>query len=286
MPKYSLGGRTIVVTGSTGGLGSALAKALRARGANLALLDLDADAVVTQARSLGPESVAQGWQVDVRSLESVQQAIDAAAEHFGRVDVVIANAGVSAVAPLESIDPAAWERIIDINLTGVWRTFRAALPHVKQHRGYLLATSSMAAFVHAPLSGHYTASKAGVWALCDSTRLEVRHYGVGVGSVHPTFFKTPMMDEVHADPAGNTLWGGNKGGLWKMIPLAAVVDAVVSGVERRADLITATRQNALTARIPGLVRPLVDRIGFRGNTIPNAIAQAAVSSGASTSTRA
>lgn len=94
---------------------------------------------------------------------------------------------------------------------------RTALPHVVEQRGYLLAISSMAAFIHSPLQGGYTASKAGVWALCDSTRLELRHQGVGVGSVHPTFFDTPMMDEVHEDPAGSRLWGGNSKGLWSMV---------------------------------------------------------------------
>ncbi|WP_375003128.1 SDR family NAD(P)-dependent oxidoreductase [Gordonia sp. PS3] len=277
MSRYQLAGRTVLITGSTGGLGSAVARALRDRGANLALVDLDADLAQRQAAELGPETVARGWSADVRDLDSLQSTVDAAAEHFGRIDVVIANAGVGSMAPLETIDPAAWERIIDINLNGVWRTFRAALPHVKSERGYMLAVSSMAAFVHSPLNGPYVASKAGVWALCDATRLEVRHHGVGVGSVHPTFFKTPMMDDVHSDPAGNTLWGGNKSGLWKMIPLETVVDAVVRGIERREDLIVPTRTNALAARIPGLVRPFVDRFGFRGTTIPDAMAQASTS---------
>ena len=71
----------------------------------------------------------------------------------------------------------------------------------------------MAAFVHSPLNGPYVASKAGVWALCDATWLELRHHGVSVGSAHPTFFKTPMMDDVPDDPAGNTLLGGNEKGL-------------------------------------------------------------------------
>ncbi len=277
MPRYDLAGRTVLITGSTGGLGTAVAHALRERGANLALLDLDARLAQDQAAALGPETVARGWAADVRDLDSLQIAVDAAAEHFGRVDVVIANAGVGSMAPLETLDPAAWERIIDINLNGVWRTFRTTLPHVKKTRGYLLAVSSMAAFVHSPLNGPYVASKAGVWALCDATRLEVRHHGVGIGSVHPTFFKTPMMDDVHADPAGNTLWGGNKSGLWKMIPLETVVESVVTGIENRSALIVPTRQNALAARVPGLVRPLVDRIGFRGTTIPDAIAQASAS---------
>ncbi|MET3963089.1 NAD(P)-dependent dehydrogenase (short-subunit alcohol dehydrogenase family) [Marmoricola sp. OAE513] len=274
MPRYDLNGRTVLITGSTGGLGTAVARAVRQRGANVALLDLDADLTQQQAAELGPDTVARGWAADVRDLDSLRTAVDAAAQHFGSIDVVIANAGIGAVAPLETMEPEAFERIIDINLNGVWRTFRAALPHVKETRGYLLAVSSMAAFVHSPLNGPYVASKAGVWALCDATRLEVRHHGIKVGSVHPTFFQTPMMDDVHADPAATTLWGGNKKGLWKMIPLDAVVDSVVSGIERRADLVVPVRRNALVARIPGLVRPVIDRIAFRGTTIPDAIAQA------------
>lgn len=274
MPRYDLAGRTVVITGSTGGLGAALARALRARGAHLALLDLDADQARDQAGELGPDTVARGWAADVRDLDSLQNAMDAAAEHFGRIDVVIANAGITSLAPLESLEPDAFDRVIDINLNGVWRTFRAALPHVGKERGYLLAVSSMAAFVHSPLNGPYVASKAGVWALCDATRLELRHRGVGVGSAHPTFFRTPMMDDVHTDPAGHTLWGGNRRGLWKMVPLESVVTGIVSGIERRAKLIVVPRSNALFARIPGLIRPVVDRIGFPGSTIPDAIARA------------
>lgn len=272
MSRYPLAGRTVVLTGSVGGLGAALAHALRARGANLALLDLDGDLVERQATDLGPETVARGWAADVRSLESLHAAVDGAAEHFGRIDVVIASAGITTLEPLETLDPAAFERVIDINLTGVWRTFRAALPHVKETKGYLLGVSSMAAFIHSPLQGPYVASKAGVWALCDATRLEVRHQGVGVGSLHPSFFKTPMMDDVHADPAGNALWGGNEKGLWKMISIETVVSSVIAGIERRADVIVPTRQNAVVARVPGLVRPVVDRLGFPGRTIPDAIA--------------
>ncbi|WP_353109842.1 SDR family NAD(P)-dependent oxidoreductase, partial [Gordonia sp. (in: high G+C Gram-positive bacteria)] len=209
MTRYELSGRTVVLTGSTGGLGAALATELHARGANLALLDLHAEAVQDQATSFGPDSVARAWTVDVRDLTSIQTAVDEAAEHFGRIDVVIANAGVGSMASIETLDPTAFERVVDINLTGVWRTFRAAVPHVKRQRGYLLGISSMAAFVHSPLNGPYVASKAGVWALADATRLELRHHGVDVGSAHPTFFETPMMDDVHADPAGRRLGGGN-----------------------------------------------------------------------------
>ncbi|WP_243747925.1 SDR family NAD(P)-dependent oxidoreductase [Mycolicibacterium sp. CBMA 226] len=154
MTRYDLAGRTVAITGSTGGLGTALAAAVRSRGANLALLDLDGD-------------------------------LTRAAEHFGHLDVAVADAEIDTIAPTATLDPAAFERVIDINLTGVWRAFRAALPHLLAHRGYLLAISSMAAFAHSPLQSPYAASKAGVWAMCDSIRLKVRHLGIGVGSAHP-----------------------------------------------------------------------------------------------------
>lgn len=274
MHTYNLAGRTVAITGSTGGLGAAVAEALRERGANLALLDLDQTAVDKQAADLGGETVARGWVANVRDLESLQSAMAQAAEHFGRLDVVIANAGIDTMAPLATIDPAAFERVIDINLNGVWRTFRAGLPFVQEQRGYLLAISSMAAFVHSPLQGSYTASKAGVWALCDSTRLELRHLGVGVGSIHPTFIKTPMMDEVVADPAGNTLWGGNEKGMWKFMPREQVVANIVAGIERRANIVISPKANTMIAKMPGIFRPVVERIGFRGTTIPDAIAKA------------
>jgi NAD(P)-dependent dehydrogenase (short-subunit alcohol dehydrogenase family) len=271
MPRYDLTGRTVALTGSTGGLGVSLASALRARGANLALLDLNGDATEAQAETLGGAAVARGWSADVRDLDTLHSAMAEADKHFGRLDVVIAAAGVATMAPMATIDPAAYERLIDINLNGVWRTFRAALPYVQQRQGYLLAISSMAAFVHSPLQASYTASKAGVWAMCDSIRLELRHLGVGVGSAHPTFFRTPMMDDVLTDPAGRELWGGNEKGLWRMVPLQAVTTGILNGIERRADLIAIPRTNTPIAKAPGVFRPFFDRFGFRGQTVPRAI---------------
>nr|WP_228819982.1 SDR family NAD(P)-dependent oxidoreductase [Nocardia abscessus] len=240
-----------------------MAQALRARGANLALLDLDADAVGAQANTLGTSDEARGWRADVRDLDSLDAAMAQATEHFGRLDVVIANAGIDTMAPLATLEPAAFERVVDINFTGVWRTFRAGLPSVQATRGYSLAISSMAAFVHSPLQASYTATKAGVWAMCDSIRLELRHQGVAVGSVHATFFRTPMMDDVIADPAGRVLWGGNEKGLFKMVPSETVVQGIVRGIERRSELIVVPKRNTIIAKAPGLFRPVLDRIAWK-----------------------
>ena len=268
--KYDLDGRTVVITGAAGGLGRALAQALRARQANVVLLDIDADAVAAQAETLGGAGVAVGWRADVRDLASLENAMERAADYFGGIDVVVAGAGIANVlGPLSSTSAEDWERTIDINLNGVWRTFKAAAPYVQRQRGHLLAVASMASFVHSPLHGSYTASKAGVWALCDSLRLEMRHHGVTVGSVHPTFFKTPMVEEAMEQPASMRLWGGFEG-FFKLVPLETVVTGIVRGIEHRSAQVVVPRSMRAAALAPGLMRFLIDRFGVPGQTVPDA----------------
>jgi NAD(P)-dependent dehydrogenase (short-subunit alcohol dehydrogenase family) len=271
MAHYDLKGRVVAITGSTGGLGSAVAKALLAKGAKLALFDLDGAATAAQAKALGDDRQARGWRVDVGSLATLDSAMGEAARHFGGIDVAIANAGILSAESILTAGAGSFERVVDVNLNGVWRTFRTALPYVQPREGYLMAISSMAAFVHSPMQASYAASKAGVWAMCDSIRLELRHLRVGVGSVHPTFFPTPMMDMIHTDPVAQRIWRGNKSGMWKTVPLESVVDAIVRGIEARADMIVVPKQNGLAARMPGLLRKIIERMGFADDEIAEMI---------------
>jgi NAD(P)-dependent dehydrogenase (short-subunit alcohol dehydrogenase family) len=270
MSRWQLAGRTVVITGAGGGLGSSLAEALRAAGCNLALLDLDENSVVSLAERLGGPQRARGWRADVCDLDSLEHAFAEAAAHFGRVDVAVANAGVELIQSVATGDSEAFERLIDINLTGVWRTYRAAIPYVKERRGYLLGVSSMAAFVHSPLQSGYTASKAGVWAMSDSTRLEMRPHGVAVGTLHPTFFNTPMHEEMLRQPAGEVLWDGHRREPFRMVPRDAVISAAVRAIERRSKTVTVPSANALAALAPGVVRGAIDRLGFSDATIQRA----------------
>ena len=259
---YSLAGRTVVITGAAGGLGAALARGLRERAANLALLDLDGEAVAAHADDLGGDRVARGWQADVRSLDSLDAAIAGAAAHFGRVDVAIAGAAIADVhGPLSATSVEDWEREIDINLNGVWRTFKAALPHVAGQRGHLSAIASMASFTHMPFLSSYSASKAGVWGMCDSLRLELRGSGVTVGSVHPSFFRTPMIDDSFVNPALGLLFN-NFQGMFKMVDIDAVVEAIISGIERRAPHVVIPKHLRPAAAAPGVLRPILERLGF------------------------
>src|SRR5204863_4821018 len=135
---------------------------LHARGARVVLAGIEPDHLARTAAECGD---ALAVVCDVRDREQVEGAVEAAVEHLGGLDVVVANAGVAAQLPLVGGDPAVFERTIAVNTLGVYYTLRAAGPHISHPRGYALAVSSLAAAVHPPLLGTYSASKAAVEAI-------------------------------------------------------------------------------------------------------------------------
>ena len=236
-----------------------------------ALLDLTADRVQAQAARLGGDRYARGWAVDVRDFEAQQHVFAEIAKHFGAVDVVIAAAGV--LGPLQTIGPTApadWDRVIDINLNGVWRTLKAAAPHVQATGGHLVAVSSMIAYIHPPLLASYAASKAGVAAMADAIRLEMRAVGVTVGTVHPVIFRTAMIGNALSSPAAVELVNDFTGA-FKTVELETVVDAIVRGIEHRSKRTVIPRQHGPTALVPGLAQAAIERLLFRPRTMARAI---------------
>src|SRR5437867_8408456 len=156
--RYDLTGKTVLITGASRGIGAESARQLAARGARLSLAGLEPEQLAEVAGSL-PE--AAWFEADVTDMEQVEEAVAGTVERFGGIDVVIANAGIGPPAALETIDFDLFERTIDVNLLGVWRTVRTALPHVIERRGYVLMVASLAAVLQSPLLGHYAAAKAG-----------------------------------------------------------------------------------------------------------------------------
>jgi len=269
--RLDLPGKTVAITGGGGGLGGSLARALRAHGANVALLDLTADGVQAQAARLGGDRYARGWAVDVRDFDAQEQVFAEVAEHFGGIDVVIAGAGV--LGPLQTVgatDPADWDRVIDINLNGAWRTLKAAAPHVEATGGHLVAVSSMVAYIHPPLLASYAASKAAVAAMADAVRLELRAVGVTVGSVHPVIFRTPMIGDALSSPAAVELVKDFTGA-FRTVDLETVVDEIVRGIERRAKRTVIPRQHRATPFIPGFTQAVIERLLFRPRMVARAI---------------
>lgn len=262
----------MLITGAARGLGAGLARACAAQGARVALLGLEPDALAALAADLGRERAAW-WEVDVTDGPALGAAVAAAAEHFGGLDVVVANAGITAFAPVATLAPEVFERVVAVNLTGVWRTLRAGLPYVTARDGYLLAISSLAAVLQSPLQAHYTATKAGVAALAQSLALELKGTGTRVGCAYPTFVRTDMMRRTLADPAGARLWRGNRGGMFTMVSEERAVRALRRGIERRARRIVIPRLLTPVVLAPGLAQP-VFAARFRPRAVQAAMAAA------------
>ena len=232
MTPQSLQGKTLFITGGASGIGAEVARQASAKGARLALVDIDGDAAQALAESL-PNAI--GIRADVRDYDSLEAAVAETVSAFGGIDVVMANAGIEVAHTAAAIPLVEMERIADINFTGVFRTVRATLPHVVERRGYVLITASLAAILHAPPLSHYSATKAGVEAFGNAVRMEYRHKGVDVGVAYFGFIDTPMVQRGKSDPIlaqfeqenGQNLIG-------KTYPVSGAGAAVISGLENRA----------------------------------------------------
>src|SRR5947209_2422636 len=179
-PRYSPRGRTVLITGAARGIGADAARRLASRGAHVSLVGLEPDQLARIARECGADTV--WFECDVTDPASLDAAVAGTVERTGGIDVVVANAGIAAGDPVVAIDPAVFERVIEVNLLGAWRTIRAALPYVIERKGYLLPVASLAAVTPAFLGiSAYSASKAGVEAFARTLSVELDPLGVDVG---------------------------------------------------------------------------------------------------------
>ncbi|MDQ2626371.1 MAG: SDR family oxidoreductase [Actinomycetota bacterium] len=225
--------QVIFITGGAHGIGAEAARRLHAQGAKLVLTDLDQAALTALADELGGDRVLTAT-ADVRDLAAMRAAAEQAVERFGRIDTVVANAGIASYGSLLAVDPEAFQRVIDVNLVGVFNTVRATLPAIAERRGYVLIVSSLAAFAAAPGMIPYDASKAGVEHLANALRLEAAHLGVTVGSAHMSWIDTALVRDTKSDLStfGELLaklpWPLNK-----TTSVAECADAFVDGIENR-----------------------------------------------------
>jgi 3-oxoacyl-[acyl-carrier protein] reductase len=196
---FELHGRVAVVTGAASGIGAATARVFSALGADVALgwFPGDPHDVSLVRAALATRTVVA--EVDVRDAASVDALVARAVAELGRVDIAVANAGIARRVPLP--DDEAWNAVVDVDLTGAWRLFRAALPHMRRERyGRLLATSSVAGTVSAwPEHPHYAAAKAGLVGLIQTLAVEYGPDGVTANAVAPGVIETPQaLDPVNS----------------------------------------------------------------------------------------
>ncbi|MBA2806805.1 SDR family oxidoreductase [Streptomyces sp. KM273126] len=230
--RGSLAGRVAVVTGAARGVGELLARKLSARGVKVALVGLEPDALKQVSERLHGESAY--WHADVTDQEAMTRVAREVKERFGRIDVVVANAGVASAGPFAASDPEAWRRVIEVNLVGSAVTARAFLPELMASRGYLLQVASLAAITPAPMMSAYCASKSGVEAYAHCLRAEVGHKGVGVGVAYLSWTDTDMVRGADQDDVMRELRQRLPWPAGKTYPPGPAVDRLVAGIERRS----------------------------------------------------
>ncbi len=260
--KASLNNKVVAITGAGRGLGAGLAARIIADGGCVAIMDIDAKTVEETARKLGNN--ARGYVANVTDLDQMVRTMQTIAQDFGRIDVVVANAGILALGSIEHMDPAQFRKVIDVNLMGAFYTLRAAIPHLRETRGYIQVISSLAAAIHTPLMSHYAASKAGVEALADVARQELALDGIGVGCLHPTFVKTNMLADAQKEGNTDKLWGGNKG-LFNALEPEQVISVMHKAIIKRERKSIAPKMITPVILAPGLFHWAADIAGkFQG----------------------
>jgi NAD(P)-dependent dehydrogenase (short-subunit alcohol dehydrogenase family) len=241
----SIDGKTIFVTGGARGIGAETARRASARGANVAVVGLEPEELERVASACGDRGAA--FECDVTDRDQTQAAVEGTVERFGGIDAVVVNAGIGNGGLMRYMDPDAFEAVLRVNLVGSYRTIQATLPHIIERRGYVLQIASVAAIVHSPGMAAYSASKAGVEAMADSLRGEVKHLGVDVGQAYFSWIGTEMVNGADDNPIGQKMRGTLRGPLAKTYPAAMAADAIIQGIEERRRIVVT----------PGWVRPMV-----------------------------
>lgn len=193
-----LEGKVAYITGGSKGIGFGIAAQLLKSGMRVAISGRNKDDLDKAARDLGGEHVLP-LVSDVSLLKDENTAIAQILEHWGQLDVVIANAGVGYFAPVDQLEESAWQKMVNTNLTGVFYTLKAALPALKKSKGYFMTIASLAGTNFFPTGAGYNASKFGVVGFTQAAMLDLRPYDIKVTTIMPGSVASYFNDHVPSE---------------------------------------------------------------------------------------
>ncbi|MHB8533554.1 MAG: short-chain dehydrogenase/reductase [Solirubrobacteraceae bacterium] len=268
MPRYELSGKVALVTGAARGIGYGTARALISRGATVVVVDLEQSAAERAAGELH-DTRALGLAADVTDRGAMQRAVATAVDRFGGLDVVVANAGIaSRVASFRAMSAESFERVLDVNLMGVYRTVEAALPEIVRRRGHVVVVSSIYAFFNGAGAVPYAMSKAAVEQFGRALRTELHPLGASASVAYFGFIDTEMVRRaIDADPLADRMLHSLPKPLHKRIQPAVAGEAIVKGIEGRKPRIIRPRRWTLMSAGRGIINPLSDRQAERDETM-------------------
>ncbi|MEO6232154.1 MAG: SDR family oxidoreductase [Ferruginibacter sp.] len=196
----NLTNKVAYITGGSKGIGYGIAKILLDNGMKVAISSRTLGAAKQAAKSLSTDaSRILAVESDVSSLDSETKAVKAATEHFGQLDVLVANAGVGHFAPIEDLTEDQWKSTIDTNLTGVFNSVKASLDAIKKSEGYIITIASLAGTNFFENGAAYNASKFGLVGFTQAIMLDLRKYGVKVSTIMPGSVATYFNDHIPSD---------------------------------------------------------------------------------------
>ncbi|MDX6231557.1 MAG: hypothetical protein QOH68_508 [Nocardioidaceae bacterium] len=258
MSSYPVDGKVALVTGAARGIGFETARHLCERGARVALVDLDPVATSEAARELGAGAI--GIAADVTDADGMRDVVAEIVRQLGGLDIVVANAGIAPEpATVSAMDPELFERVIDVNLLGVYRTVHAALPYVTAAGGHVVVIASVYAFVNGVILAPYAMSKAGVEQFGRALRAELAPHGASASVAYFGFIDTAMVREGFATPVAQRFEATFPRFLRRRLAPSVAGRVLVEGIERRAARIIAPKRWTVYSVLRGLLNPMLDR---------------------------
>ncbi len=245
-----LNGKVALITGAASGIGFGIASRFVAAGGRVAIADINQDAAREAAARLGSASIAANLRMDVTSEEEVKAGVASVVESFGRIDILVSNAGIQIVHPVEEFPFAEWKRLLAIHLDGAFLTTKAVLPHMYARKsGAIVYMGSVHSKEASPLKSAYVTAKHGLLGLARVVSKEGAEHGVRANVICPGFVRTPLVEKQIPEQA--KALGMSEREVIEKIMLGETVDKSFTTIEDVAEvalLFAAFPTNALTGQ--------------------------------------